>query len=144
MSYLEIAKQAEAKLRAARASHAGDERNEVTKEAATLSLDPRVPEHIVKYRAAVAAALVDDFGRHGDVHEVRVPGVPETLFVVPTAAEGEHLAVRERITRGRIWTARELADMLQSSATVKDFAAVALAKLVLDGEVVGVRPRLAR
>ena len=92
-------------------------------------------------RGAIAHVLVDDFARHGHVHEVRVPGVLKTLFIVPTTAEAEHLAVCEQITRGRIWTARELADMLNSSAAAKDFAAVALAKLALDGEVVSVKPR---
>jgi hypothetical protein len=88
--------------------------------------------------AATANALVDDFAQHGHVHEVRVPGVPETLFIVPTTSEGEHLATRKGIARGRIWTARELVDLLEAHARVSpsDFAAIVLAKLAFDGEVV--------
>jgi hypothetical protein len=91
-------------------------------------------------RERIAAALLDDFALHGDVHEVRVPGVDKTQFIVATVADVNRLA-GEGITRGRIWTARELADLLRSSATAQDFAAVALAKLALDGDVVAVRSR---
>jgi hypothetical protein len=58
----------------------------------------------------VVEHLVGDFTRHGDVHEVRVSGVEQTLFVAPTTGEAERL-VREGITRGRIWTVRELAEL---------------------------------
>jgi hypothetical protein len=87
-------------------------------------------------RAAIAGALVGDFAQHGHVHEVRVPGVPGTLFLVPTAAEGERLTTREQVSRGRIWTAREVADLLITSVSATDFSAVALAKLAFDGELV--------
>ena len=96
--------------------------------------------------AAIVAALVGDFARHGATHEIRFPGVPETLFLVPTPSEGERFAAQEGISRGRIWTAQELADLLAAAPGVRpaDFAAVALAKLVFDGEVVEVRPRRSR
>lgn len=102
---------------------------------------PDAVDTVVGRRAAIAAALVGDFARHGHVHEVRVCGVPETLFIVPTAAEGERLATHEQISRGRIWTARELADVLTTSASPEDFSAITLAKLAFDGEVVATIPR---
>lgn len=92
-------------------------------------------------RAAIVAALVGDFAQHGGIHEVRVPGVPDTLFIVPTIEEGERLVALERVSRGRIWTARELADVLTARLSPTDFSAVALAKLALDGEVVATMPR---
>ena len=62
----------------------------------------------------------------------------ECLFVVPTAREAERLVAREGISRGCIWTALELADLLIARPNPADFSAVALAKLALDGEVVAV------
>src|SRR5262245_50896653 len=91
-------------------------------------------------RERIARALLDDFEQHGDINEVRVPGVPMTLFVVPSVSDVEALA-GEGISWGRVWTARELVDLLRCTATVQDFAAVALVKVTLDADVVAVRPR---
>jgi hypothetical protein len=87
-------------------------------------------------RTAISHGLVEDFARGNYIHEVRFPGVPETVFIVSTAAEGELLVRRQQISRGRIWTARELADVLLTTATSADFTAIALAKVVFDGEIV--------
>ena len=93
------------------------------------------------YRAEVIQGLAGDFAQHGHVHEVRVPGVDQTLFVVPTVKEAERLVILEGIARGRVWTGRELADALEARLSPGDFAAVALAKLTLDADIVAVRPR---
>ena len=91
-------------------------------------------------RERIARALLDDFVRSGDVHEVCVLGVPETLFIVPTMGDIDRLTVKG-IGRARIWTPRELADVLRTNASSADFAAVALAKIAFDGDVVAVTPR---
>jgi hypothetical protein len=82
--------------------------------------------------------LVGDFAQYGHVHEVKASGVDMTLFVVPTITKADRL-VREGITRGRIWTGRELADALEARMSPGDFAAVALARLALDADIVAVR-----
>ncbi len=93
------------------------------------------------YRAEVIQGLVGDFAQRGHVHEVRVPGVNQTLFVAPTVTEAERLVSLEGVSRGRIWTARELTDALDAHLGPGDFAAVALARLALDADIVAVRPR---
>lgn len=72
--------------------------------------------------------------------EVWVPWHPETLWFVPGETD---VATRmaEGIGRGRVWTARELADLLALSPTPAQARTVARAKLELVGEVVEVRPR---
>jgi hypothetical protein len=63
------------------------------------------------------------------------------LFVVPTIKEVERLVTCEGVGRGRILTGSELADALEARLGPGDFAAVALARLALDAEVVVARPR---
>lgn len=91
-------------------------------------------------RGFLAAALREDFAQDDRLHEVRVPGLPETLWVVPGPEDAEPL-VREGITRGRIWTATEVCDALDWGWAAQDFLGVAAARVIFDGEVVGTRRR---
>jgi hypothetical protein len=67
--------------------------------------------------------------------EVRVPWLPVTLWFVPGESEAEGL-LADSVSRGRIWTAGELLDLLAVPGITKAAARhVALAKLEVDGEV---------
>jgi TubC N-terminal docking domain len=71
--------------------------------------------------------------------EVRVPWWPDGLWFVPTEADAEMLC-GEGITRGRVWTARELQDLLTITVLTKTAVrTVAEAKLAMDGDVAAVR-----
>ncbi len=87
------------------------------------------------------AMPLDVFAREGQPLEVRVPWLTVTLWFVPTDADGERLA-QKGVSRGRIWTARELADLLSGTGLEgEQVKAVALAKLEFGGDVVAVRRR---
>jgi hypothetical protein len=85
---------------------------------------------------------LDLFAREGQLLEVRVPYLDQTtLWFVPSESDAEGL-IQEGISRGRIWTARELADLLSCAGLrPHDVKAVALAKIELGGDVVEVRRR---
>jgi hypothetical protein len=85
---------------------------------------------------------LDLFAREGQLLEVRVPYLDQTtLWFVPSESDAEGLT-REGISRGRIWTARELANLLSCAGLrPHDVKAVALAKIELGGDVVEVRRR---
>jgi hypothetical protein len=85
---------------------------------------------------------LDLFAREGQLLEVRVPYLDQTtLWFVPSESDAEGLT-QEGISRGRIWTARELADLLSCAGLrPHDVKAVALAKIELGGDVVEVRRR---
>ena len=92
--------------------------------------------------AALTVALAEDFAAHGTVTEIRVSGIRETLFMVPTAEAAQRLMAWEGVSRGRIWTARELADMATVPARrTETWKAVILAKLLLDADLVETRAR---
>jgi len=81
------------------------------------------------------------FAREGQLLEVRVPYLAQTLWFVPGESDAEGLT-QEGISRGRIWTARELADLLSCAGLSPNHVkAVALAKIELGGDVVEVRRR---
>jgi len=89
--------------------------------------------------AHVMGQPLDVFARQGQLLEVRVPYFAQTLWFVPGETDAETLA-HEGISRGRVWTARELADLLSCAGLRPDQAeAVALAKIELGGDVVEVR-----
>ena len=72
--------------------------------------------------------------------ELKVAWLPLTLWIVPDEIAGTTLAA-EGISRGRIWTAGELADILKIPGITHDQARmIAHAKLEFDGDVVEVRP----
>lgn len=84
---------------------------------------------------------LDLFAREGQLLEVRVPYLAQTLWFVPGESDAEGLT-QEGISRGRIWTARELADLLSCAGLGPNHVkAVALAKIELGGDVVEVRRR---
>ncbi len=73
---------------------------------------------------------------------VRVPWLPVTLWFVPGDVDGEVL-VHEGMSRGRIWTARELLDLLTIPGLAPEqVQTVGKAKIELGGEVVEIRPRV--
>ena len=81
---------------------------------------------------------LDAFAAHGQPLEIRVPWWAQTLWFVPDELHALRLGA-EGVSRGRIWTAGELMDLL----TVRDQPAArmaAIAKLEFNGEVVEVRP----
>ncbi len=105
-----------------------------------LGVEPRPP-----LDAALVAGLLgmplDRFEREGCPLEVQVPWLLMTLWFVPTEADAEALA-REGVNRGRIWTARELMDLMAiPGMTPEHVKIVAQAKLEFGGEVIEVRPR---
>lgn len=63
---------------------------------------------------SVIGTPLDHFALEGVPLEVRVPGLLVTLWFVPTEADAEVLTL-EGVTRGRVWTARELIDLLNIS-----------------------------
>lgn len=134
----------------------------VTAQGATLRVEASgpVPEDLLQAARAHKAALLelvaggppsagvvhpllllplDEFAHRGQPIEIRVPWWPLTLWLVPDERHARLLEA-EGVSRGRIWTAGELIDMLavpdQPSARM-----VAIAKLEFGGEVVEVRPR---
>src|SRR6266849_977280 len=83
-------------------------------------------------RPALARMLgmpLDVFAREGQPLEVRVPWAPVTLWFCPDARHAEIL-VSDGVSRGRIWTAAELMDLLSPADLTREAArVVALAKL---------------
>jgi hypothetical protein len=65
----------------------------------------------------------------------------ETLWFVPGERDAAALG-REGVGRGRVWTARELADLMAlSDQTLTTVRTLALAKCAIDGDIVQVRGR---
>ena len=90
---------------------------------------------------AILAMPLDQFAREGQCLEIRVSWLPETLWFVPDERDAAALA-REGVGRGRVWTARELAELMAlSGATPTTVRTLALAKCVIDGDIVEVRGR---
>ena len=125
MSYLEMFRQAQAKLRAeAEGRNKGQEGHEASRLAEALPfLSMTLPE----------------FQTTGACLEVRVPWLDGTLWLVPTEHDTSVLSL-DGISRGRIWTTAELINLMaiadRSPAVVKT---ITHAKLELDGDVVSVR-----
>jgi hypothetical protein len=92
--------------------------------------------------AAVARLLglpLDAFAEAGEMLEVRVPRAPSTLWFVSDGRTAETL-VGEGVSRGQVWTADELLDLLSiPSITAATVRTVTLAKLGVDGEVTALR-----
>jgi hypothetical protein len=106
--------------------------------------DTAEPDGIGPNATALAQLMgmpLDLFAREGQLLEVRVPYLAQTLWFVPGKSDVEGLT-QEGISRGRIWTALELADLLSCAGLRPDHVkAVALAKIELGGDVVEVRRR---
>jgi hypothetical protein len=83
---------------------------------------------------------LDRFAKAGQMLEIGVPWHRVTLWLVPDDGAAQSLEA-EGVSRGRIWTARELGDLLSVPRIQKTIAqTVALTKLEFDGEVTEVRP----
>ena len=120
MSYLALAKQAAARLRLERAGGGLG-----TSETAVLD--------------TIVAMPLALFIEHGVPLEIRVSWYGQTLWFVPADRDAEALE-QEGISRGRIWTANELLDLLTLPNLIADpLRSVALAKLEFSGTVVAIR-----
>ena|SRR2546427_13262619 len=122
MSYLALAKQAQALARAQRGGLG-------------TALDAGTPG-----AAALLADLLPmplgEFAHRGAPVAVRVPWYAEILWFVPSEAEVVVLE-REGIHRGRIWTAAELLGLLSLPRTASDqIITLARAKLEFTGDIV--------
>mgnify|MGYP001404289788 CR=1 FL=1 len=90
---------------------------------------------------AILAMPLDQFAREGQCLEIRVAWHTETLWFVPDGRDAAALQ-RDGVGRGRVWTARELAELLAlSDQTLTTVRTVALAKCAIDGDIVEVRGR---
>lgn len=82
---------------------------------------------------------LDRYAREGTSIEVRVPWLESTLWFVADEQQAEAL-VRKSVSRGRVWTARELiALMALPDRTPELVQGLALAKRAVDGDIVEVR-----
>jgi hypothetical protein len=89
----------------------------------------------------ILAMPLDRFAREGQCLEVRVAWHTETLWFVPDERDAVALG-REGVSRGRVWTARELAELMAlSDRTLATVRTLALAKCAIDGDIVEVRAR---
>lgn len=89
--------------------------------------------------ARVLGMPLDVFSEQGVPLEIRVSWYGQTLWFVPSDRDAEALE-REGISRGRIWTANELLDLLTvPNLTADALRSVALAKLEFSGTAVAVR-----
>ena len=87
------------------------------------------------------AMPLDEFAREGQCLEIRVAWHPATLWFVPDERDAAALG-RDGVGRGRVWTARELMDLMAlSNRTPETVQTLALAKCALDGDIVEVRGR---
>jgi hypothetical protein len=104
------------------------------------------PRRAAPPRHAAAAAQflpmpLDLFKASGARLEVSVPWLNMTLWFVPTENDA-NILVKRGVSRGRIWTAGELIDLMSVDSLTKSAArTIALAKLEFDGDVIGVWPR---
>jgi hypothetical protein len=71
--------------------------------------------------------------------EIAVPGLRETLFIVPGPAQARELEA-EGIARGRIWDTAEVLDLLLAGVTPEDARRLVEAKITTGAVVVGARP----
>ena len=105
-----------------------------------LGVEPPRPAPDPATVARLLGMPLDRFEREGAPMEIRVPWLPVTLWLVPAEADAEAL-VGEGVSRGRVWTAWELMDLLAIPGLTREQAqTVARVKATFDGEVVEVRP----
>jgi hypothetical protein len=85
---------------------------------------------------------LDRYAREGGPLEVQVPWWAETLWWVPDERDAAAL-MAEGVTRGRIWTAGELMDLMACPAPDQSAPVLARIKLQFDGTIVEARLRAA-
>jgi hypothetical protein len=89
----------------------------------------------------ILAMPLDEFAGNQKLLEVRVPWLDVTLWFVPKERDAEAL-VRDGVSRGRVWTARELMDVMAIGEwTCEALRTIAVAKLAFDGDIAAVFPR---
>jgi hypothetical protein len=160
MSYLDLAKRAEERFKSAGVvkdvapgstcslpytCQAPDSTSELSERSEKTPSPPVAwPRDTLGETAARLLAMpLDVFARDGQPLEVRVPWAPVTLWFCPDVHHAEAL-INDGVSRGRIWTAAELMDLLSpGDLTPEAIRVVALAKLEFDGDVVSVRRRAA-
>jgi hypothetical protein len=83
----------------------------------------------------ILAMPLDEFASNGKLLEVRVSWLNVTLWFVPEERDAESL-VRDGVSRGRMWTAAELMDVMTiNERTSEELQAIALVKLAFDGDI---------
>ncbi len=89
--------------------------------------------------AYMVAMALDQYAREGAPLEIRVRWQERTFWFA--ADERDAVALGgEGVSRGRVWTARELIQLTAlSSRNPRSLRAIALAKLAVDGAIVEVR-----
>jgi hypothetical protein len=91
--------------------------------------------------ARLVAMPLDRFARDGQLLEVRVPWLDVTVWFVPEERDAAGLG-RQGISRGRVWTARELSTLMAlQDRTPSVVQNLAHAKCVVDGNIVEARRR---
>ena len=92
----------------------------------------------LRLEARLLGLSLDDFAEQDYSIELAVPWLEETIWFVPRAEHIDDL-VRDGVHRGRIWTARELKDLLSvPGLTEQDLISLGRLKLAFDGEVLSV------
>ncbi len=138
MSYLQLAKDAAARRRMDLPRYESNEGHERSTAACGIG---RVGHDVHATHALPFLGMrLDEFQSQGALLNIRVPWLSATLWMVPGEQDVATL-VDEGVSRGRIWTSRELIDLFSGSeVTLDHIKTVALAKLEFAGEVVEVRP----
>ena len=135
MSYLDLAKQIEARLAAVVPTPHPPQ--------PTRELRPGQSE-FAEAVAAVADSSLAYFGRSNVLLEVRVRWWPETLWFVADVPDAERLG-SHGVARHRIWTVNELITLLAGSPLgPHELSTLMVARREFNGEVVAVIPRPAR
>ncbi len=132
MSYLDLAKQIEARLAAADVPT-------LLPPQPTRDLRPGQPE-FAEALAAMADTALTEFERSNVLLEVRVRWWPETLWFVGGAPDAERLAA-DGVARHRIWTANELIALLAGSLGSYELSTLMVARREFNGDVVAMIPR---
>jgi len=97
-----------------------------------------IPEKPVTAVTKLLQMTLEEFGCGNRMAQVRVPWLPKTLWFVPSEEEAETL-VGKGISRGRIWTARELGYLWNiPSLSCAGAVQVGLIKAELGGDVLSV------
>jgi hypothetical protein len=99
--------------------------------------DPGFAEEV----ARLVAMHLDQYAREGAQLEIRVPWQAETLWLVPEGRDTEALD-REGVDRGRVWTARELMEVMALPDLAADTVrTIAIAKMTFGGNIVKIKRR---
>jgi hypothetical protein len=117
-------------------------------EAPSGVVSPDAREQLAAAKAEVLAQLTveerfigmscSEFGHQRFAVEIRIPGVDGTIWLAPQPVDAARL-VSEGIGRGRIFTARELADLLSiETLTPDDFQKIARLRIAFGAEIVEV------